>query len=435
MSTGYQDRDLISNNAENSKGMFAVHFRPNEKTEVSLTSLNQGLDSPLQGFGRYSMKNIQIEQHKLQIDSGRLNFRTYYTRQDGDSYQLSAAGSLLANSPNSNQVDLSALGLGSFNGYYGWFVNYNLTYMGALAMGSRFNTRYFRGILGFVQNVVAPHIMTGGTDINQLFSSVGGTGAAHNLARAAANQGMLQPGTAAFETEFNAVTSRNLPVVQAAGGGAGIFDDTKTYNYELNYDLSGLTGNVDFLVGGSMRKTELNSKGTIYSDQDGPIEYSETGAYVQGVTNILNDKVSLTGSLRVDKHEFFDANYTPRIAALYNVNWKTKILEIGYQPDWKPNQSGSVHRSFLLENVTLLGSSPDNISRYNGAVVLDNGSPFQFTGDFVFNNSYNQDGTASNLKHVTAEKITSVFHVGYRFKKPGFTFDISAYLSNYDNKI
>ena len=66
-----------------------------------------------------------------------------------------------------------------------------------------------------------------------------------------------------------------------------------------------------------MRKTELNSKGTIYSDQDGPIEYSETGAYVQKCTNILNDKVSLTGSLRVDKHEFFDANYTPRIAALY----------------------------------------------------------------------------------------------------------------------
>jgi iron complex outermembrane receptor protein len=28
MSTGYQDRDLISNVAENSKGMFAVHFRP-----------------------------------------------------------------------------------------------------------------------------------------------------------------------------------------------------------------------------------------------------------------------------------------------------------------------------------------------------------------------------------------------------------------------
>ena len=262
---------------------------------------------------------------------------------------------------------------------------------------------------------------------------MGGTGAAHNLARAAANQGMLQPGTAAFETEFNAVTSRNLPVVQAAGGGAGIFDDTKTYNYELNYDLSGLTGNVDFLVGGSMRKTELNSKGTIYSDQDGPIEYTETGAYVQGVTNILNDKVSLTGSLRVDKHEFFDANYTPRIAALFNVN-ENQNFRVSYQTGFRNPTNQDQYIGLFAGDVTLLGSSPDNISRYNGAVVLDNGSPFQFTGDFVFNNSYNQDGTASNLKHVTAEKITSI-DVGYRFKKPGFTFDISAYLSDYDNKI
>ena len=42
--------------------------------------------------------------------------------------------------------------------------------------------------------------MTGGTDINQIFAAGGGTGAAHNLARAAANTGMIQAGTAAFET-------------------------------------------------------------------------------------------------------------------------------------------------------------------------------------------------------------------------------------------
>ena len=430
MSTGYQDRDLISNNAENSKGMFAVHFRPNEKTEVSLTSLIGRGDSPLQGFGRYSMRNIQIEQHKLQIDSGRLNFRTYYTReQDGDSYQLSAAAALIANSPTTNIADLSAVGLGSFSGYQGWFVNYNLTYMGALAAASGL-TPDLAGVGAFVSTVVAPHIMTGGTDINQIFAAGGGTGAAHNLARAAANQGMLKPGTSAYETALNTASSNNLPVVT---GGAGIFDDTNTYNYELNYDLSGLTGNVDFLVGGSMRKTELNSKGTIYSDQDGPIEYSETGAYVQGVTKVLNDKVNLTGSLRVDKHEFFDANYTPRIAALFNVN-ENQNFRVSYQTGFRNPTNQDQYIGLFAGDVTLLGSSPDNISRYNGTVVLDNGSPFQFTGDFVFNNSYNQDGTASNLKHVTAEKITSI-DIGYRFKKPGFTFDISAYMSDYDNKI
>jgi len=430
MSTGYQDRDLISNNAENSKGMFAVHFRPNEKTEVSLTSLIGRGDSPLQGFGRYSMRNIQIEQHKLQIDSGRLNFRTYYTReQDGDSYQLSAAAALIANSPTSNIADLSAVNLGSFSGYQGWFVNYNLTYMGALAAASGL-TPDLAGVGAFVSTVVAPHIMTGGTDINQIFAAGGGTGAAHNLARAAANQGMLKPGTSAYETALSTASSNNLPVVT---GGAGIFDDTKTYNYELNYDLSGLTGNVDFLVGGSMRKTELNSKGTIYSDQDGPIEYSETGAYVQGVTKVLNDKVNLTGSLRVDKHEFFDANYTPRIAALININ-ENKNFRVSYQTGFRNPTNQDQYIGLFAGDVTLLGSSPDNISRYNGTVVLNNGTPFQFTGDFVFNNSYNADGNASNLKHVQAEKITSI-DIGYRFKKPGFTFDISAYMSDYDNKI
>ena len=430
MSTGYQDSDMISNNAENSKGMFAIHFRPTEKTEVSLTSLIGRGDSPLQGFGRYSMRNIQIEQHKLQIDSGRLNFRSYYTReQDGDSYQLSAAAALVANSPTSNIADLSAVGLGSFSGYQGWFVNYNLTYMGALAAGVGL-TPDFPGILGFVQNVVAPHIMTGGTDINQLFSSVGGTGAAHSMARAAANQGMLKPGTAAFDQVFQQAISQNLPVVN---GGAGIFDDTKTYNHELNYDLTGLTGGIDLLVGGSIRNTELNSKGTIYSDQDGPISYSEMGAYAQGVTKIFNDKVNLTGSIRVDKHEFFDANYTPRIAALVNVN-ENQNFRLSYQTGFRNPTNQDQYIGLFAGDVTLLGTSPDNISRYNGLVVLNNGSPFQFTGDFVFNNSFNEDGTAANLKHVKAEKITSI-DVGYRFKKPGLTFDISAYFSDYQDKI
>lgn len=430
MSTGYQDSDMISNNAENSKGMFAIHFRPTEKTEVSLTSLIGRGDSPLQGFGRYSMRNIQIEQHKLQIDSGRLNFRSYYTReQDGDSYQLSAAAALVANSPTSNIADLSAVGLGSFSGYQGWFVNYNLTYMGALAAGVGL-TPDFPGILGFVQNVVAPHIMTGGTDINQLFSSVGGTGAAHTMARAAANQGMLKPGTAAFDQVFQQAISQNLPVVN---GGAGIFDDTKTYNHELNYDLTGLTGGIDLLVGGSIRNTELNSKGTIYSDQDGPISYSEMGAYAQGVTKIFNDKVNLTGSIRVDKHEFFDANYTPRIAALVNVN-ENQNFRLSYQTGFRNPTNQDQYIGLFAGDVTLLGTSPDNISRYNGLVVLNNGSPFQFTGDFVFNNSFNEDGTAANLKHVKAEKITSI-DVGYRFKKPGLTFDISAYFSDYQDKI
>ena len=144
--------------------------------------------------------------------------------------------------------------------------------------------------------------MTGGTSINDLFAAQGGTLFAHQNARPIANAKMLQPGSPGFQAAFDSVTSQNLPVTNA---GAGIFDDTKTYNYELNYDLSDLTGDIDILVGGSMRKTELNSKGTIYSDQNGPIEYTEFGAYAQGTKKVFNDRIDITASIRVDKHEFF----------------------------------------------------------------------------------------------------------------------------------
>ena len=108
-------------------------------------------------------------------------------------------------------------------------MNYNLTYMGALAAATGL-TPDLAGVGAFIQTKVAPHIMTGGTDINQLFAAAGGTGSAHNLARAAANQGMLKPGTSAYESALNTVSSQNLPVV---AGGSGIFDDSSTYNHEL----------------------------------------------------------------------------------------------------------------------------------------------------------------------------------------------------------
>ena len=444
LSTGYQDKDLVNDTAQNTKGNFAIHYRPDEKTEVVLSSLIGTGDSPLQGFGRYAMSGIKIQQHKLQIDRGRLNFKTYYTReQDGDSYSMSAAGSLIANAPNSNIADLSALGLNSFNGYFGWFVNYNLAYMGTLAAAS--NPAYApafpgdpSGILGFVGNLADPnsitrHILAGGTSINDnpAFAAFGGnTGFAHNAARGIANQGMLVPGTAEYNATLAQATSANLPVVN---GGSGIFDDTKTYNFELNYDLTDVTEFADFLVGASYRLSELNSGGTIYSDQDGPIEYYEYGAYVQGVKKLFNDKLSLTASMRVDKSEFFDANFTPRLAGLINID-ENQNLRFSFQTGFRNPTNQDQYIGLFAGDVTLFGTSPDNIGRYNGTVILDNGSAATFTGDYVFNNALNESNSAANLKYVTPERVTS-YDLGYRFKSQGFTLDVSAYYSAYEDKI
>ncbi|MGB2338983.1 MAG: TonB-dependent receptor plug domain-containing protein, partial [Flavobacteriaceae bacterium] len=302
------------------------------------------------------------------------------------------------------------------------------------------------GILSFVGNTADPNSVTmhilantaGGTapnsslsiNDNAAFTNFGGTGFAHNAARGIANQGMIQPGTSEFDAALSRYTKENLPVV---AGGSGIFDDTKTYNFELNYDLADVVDFADFLVGASYRMTELNSAGTIYADQDGPIEYFDYGAYVQGVKKLFNDKVTLTGSLRLDKAEFFDSNFTPRLAALINLS-ENQNLRFSYQTGFRNPTNQDQYIGLFAGDVTLFGTSPDNIDRYNGTVVLTNGSVATFTGDFVFNNSYNEDGTSSDLKHVSSEKVTSI-DLGYRFNSNTTSFDISAYYSDFDNKI
>jgi len=433
LSSGYKDSDLISNNAENTKGTFAIHFRPDEKTEISLTSLIGRGDSPLQGFGRYAMKGIQIQQHKLQIDRGRLNFRTYYTREeDGDSYQLSAAATLIGNSPTANPVDFATLGVPGIDpvsGLEGWFTQYQLGYMGALAAAKGLPAG-IAGIGGLIGQIGADIFPGGGTSINGLFAAQGGTGFAHPYGRANAKAGELMPGTAAFQAAFDSVTSENLPVFNR---GAGIFDDTKTYNYELNYDLSDLTGDIDILVGGSMRKTELNSKGTIYSDQDGPIEYTEFGAYAQGVKKVLNDRIDITASIRVDKHEFFDANFTPRIGALIPID-KNQNLRMSYQTGFRNPTNQDQYIGLFAGATALLGASADNFRRYNGTVILDNGNFNTFTGDYILKNAFTEGGGAANLQYIKAEKISS-YDLGYRFKSKGLTIDISGYITNFTDKI
>ena len=63
---------------------------------------------------------------------------------------------------------------------------------------------------------------------------------------------------------------------------------------------------------------ELNSKGSIYTDLDGPIDYSEFGAYTQLQKKFLaEDRLKLTASVRYDKSELFDGFFSPRLSLGY----------------------------------------------------------------------------------------------------------------------
>ena len=88
--TGYSDYDMFGDDTYNTKGNFAIHFRPNENSEFSLQSLVGTGNTVLSTGGtRYHLKDFKIQQHKLDYKSGGLSARYYYTKEDAGTTNIS----------------------------------------------------------------------------------------------------------------------------------------------------------------------------------------------------------------------------------------------------------------------------------------------------------------------------------------------------------
>ena len=85
-----------------------------------------------------------------------------------------------------------------------------------------------------------------------------------------------------FKAAFNkSINDPNLVT------GSKFQDASKYYHADGNYNFSHLIDWAEIQVGGSFRQYSLNSSGTIYTDFDGPIDYSEFGVYTQIQKNLI----------------------------------------------------------------------------------------------------------------------------------------------------
>ncbi|MEC8090349.1 MAG: TonB-dependent receptor [Bacteroidota bacterium] len=452
LSTGYNDVDMFGSETSNTKANLAIHYRPNENSEISIQSLLGTGTAPLSTGGtRYHLDDVEIQQHKVEYKSGGLTSRFYYTKED-------AGETLVA------QLMSIALAQRSWNGagiQNGWGLTYLQTYLGGLAAAKGY-TPDLAGI-GSLLTDISQHIFTSATPnpdpatapmvpflpnaatsaltIDDLFGGPGSTQAAHDAARTAADSGMLKPGTSAFDQAFDEVSkisANNL------GAGAKIVDVSKIYNYEIDYDFEDKLSIGQLIVGANLRQYNLNTQGTLYTDYTKPIEYQEYGAYAQLKRNIFDDKVTLTGSLRYDKQTVLEeGNITPRLGLLFNLSDNQNIRFSAQQGFRNPtNQDKFI--GYNQGTYTILGSSKDNIERYSQTLPLRNSvrdadgnhqNLHTFTGEEVLGNSYDIfSGVAVDLDYVKPEVVT-MFELGYRYNISDLTLDISAYYSNYQDKI
>ncbi len=400
--TGYEERDLTNYNAESIKADWGLYFRPwaNDFEIQYVGKIGTG-STIYQGTNRYSINGFSQQQHKIELKNNNFFVRGYVVSDKaGDSYDMVFTGININRLWKSDQE---------------WFGQYIQTYAGAT--------------------------LGGATDEQ-----------AHAAARAVAETGRLIPGTPAFQNAFNQVTSN-----PDLATGSKFQDQSKYYHADANYNFSHLWDVVDVQVGGSFRQYRLNSSGTIYTDYDGVIPYSEFGVYTQLQKEFdLNEnmKLKLTGSARYDKSEFFDGFVSPRVSAGLTVNQNHNI-RASVQTGFRNPTTQDLFIGLDAGRAILVGSAPDNLDRYSGtynvsaAGQIAFGQPASITqsGGAAYTNSYlassvrtfaasgnPADLEIGNSALVTPEKITSA-EVGYRGKLDKVIIDMSVYYNRYKDFI
>ena len=294
--TGYDERALTDGTTSNYKYNVEASFRPSDNLEIILGSRQGGGKIILQGLSRYTIDDFKMTQNKFEVNWGNLNFKAYTTEEDaGSSYDTNASGLLMFAAQN-----------GGVAGWYGsYFEGFHMS-----ALGGAENPALALGLLQQIAGEVYGGTAMGADMSGRTYSDYGISSLMphHYAGRILANRNMLQPGSAEFDATLDAITSN----------AAKLTDNTKTQSFEVNYDLTDRVDFADIIIGGSYRNSDLNTSGSVLTDYDGPISYYQYGMYTQAKKDL--GKLTLTGSVRYDKSEFFDGVFTPRLGALYNIS-------------------------------------------------------------------------------------------------------------------
>lgn len=397
--TGYWERDLVNPTVDNLKFDAALHYRIGEHAELSYTYRVGKMDGVFQRGNKIQLNNVIVQNHKLELKGENFLVRGYVSRENsGDSYNVK---------PLADNLDLASGGSNS-------------------AWGTKFKT----ALLNYAN--------ANGGALNE-----SNLPAATQYARAQADAGRAEPGTAAFNDLKNKIININNWDIKSSlipdapeTGGAALVQKSNLYHVEGQWDLSKSVKVVDLLLGGDARIYEIIPDGNTFVDFSRPIAdrnkpesdgtygkniyYKKFGGFAQVTKSLLDDKLKLFGSLRVDYNPEFQAKLTPRLAAVYTLE-NNHNFRFTFQQGYR---FPSIFEALSYVNngrVRRVGSLPyinDGLGYLNNSYTQT--SVVQFNA--AVREAGNTDAAAlsnrnllvaANLPDARPEKITS-FEAGYK---------------------
>ncbi|WGH74900.1 TonB-dependent receptor plug domain-containing protein [Tenacibaculum tangerinum] len=400
--TGYTEAELIKNDftSRNARFSGALYYRPfkNESLEIQFTSRLSLRDNLFQGISRLAQRGYYIGQHKLEVKGNNFYVRGYYTENDsGNSYDLTRTGGVLNNAANS--------------------FDYAIDF---------YDQRYNQG-----------------KSIEE--------------ARAFADRNRLVPNTSAFNTEFDRITKTLI-----SDGGSKIYEKSSYTHLDGNYNFKSLLNNwADIQIGASYRNYNPESKGTLFNDKEEAVNIEEYGAYTQFQKKLFEERLKLTASIRYDKSDNFEGNYSPRFALNYALGEeKNHVLRASYQTGFRNPSIQEQYMFFSSQIKTNVGAVADNLSRISypdsyyirwdeqlGGYVFDTR---EVKGEELLNNSlltrsvyfdtdtYTGDTYIETQYNELVPEVVKTFEVGYRSmfrlnNETNIDIDMNAFYSKHDN--
>ncbi|WP_333876267.1 TonB-dependent receptor [Flavobacterium sp.] len=413
--TGYAEKDLSDNKLENVKADFSLHFRPFDNDfEISATHKIGIGNTIYQGANRYRLENFIMQQSKLEVKGKNFFVRGYVTTEDaGDSYDMRFAAWNINRLAKDNTA---------------WFTDYATAFLQSqifLGFNASQAAQFARG---FADDNINPT----------------------PLPLTPSGLPRFQPGT----PEFNAA----LETVKADADfttGSKFKDNSKIYHSDANYNFRDIIKFAEFQIGGSFRRYALDSDGTIFTDYDGVIEYDEYGTYLQMQKKFMNDRLKFTGSVRYDKSELFDGQFSPRISFVYSSGAnKNHNFRASFQTGFRNPTTQDLYIGLNLGPFALIGSASDNLDRYvetlpvsqNAQNTLGQPATVTMSGGNAYTNAYTvasvqafaasgnpADLEVARVSLVKPEQVKA-FELGYKsVLENGLAVDINGYYNMYND--
>jgi len=401
--TGYWEKDLINPKVDNLKADFALHYRFNPALELSYGYRIGKMDGIFQRGNKVQLDNVIVQNHHLELKGKNFSVRSYVSLENtGDSYNLKPLAD-----------------------------NLDLTHLSNNAWRDKFKTSLQSSL-------------NNGTALTD----------AMKLARSVADEGRVEPGTAAFDQLKNTIIKinnwdhANAGIAGApATGGAWLKQKSRMFHTDVQWDLSDKIKWFNLLVGADLRIYEVIPDGNNFvdfsrpiADRNKPVEvngkvpdssdfganiyYKKYGFFAQATKTFFDEKLKLFASIRFDHNLAFKPKFNPRVAAVYS-------------PSQNHHFRFAVQNGFrfpaLFEALSFVNNG--NVRRVGGLSYINEGlgyldNSYTLSSVNSFNAAVNKDITAgmsasdaalknrdllsvTNLASTQPEKIVS-FEAGYK---------------------